>query len=186
MMRRSERRFTLTTSALRAPTSWRSSAVFSSLSLLSGRAIRASRRLFAVVVVVEFQVVVVEIVKLRRIRGLLEMEHRPLPAERGCPQSAVGIDGDGMSECGKKRGVVVRVGVTPTIGEIDIAFGGVVGTPHGFLIPRHHRLGQTAGCSAAAEDEAVRGEVGDPKMTPQRLHDEIRGAGDEDRLASGG
>src|SRR5271163_646293 len=180
MMRRSERRFTLTTRSLRAPTSWRSSAVFSSLSLLSGRAIRASCRLFAVVV--EFQVVVVEIVKLRRIRGLLEMEHRPLPAERGCPQSAVGIDGDGMSECGKKRGVVVRVGVTPTIGEIDIAFGGVVGTPHGFLIPRHHRLGQTAGCSAAAEDEAVRGEVGDAKMARERRHDEIRRTGDENWL----
>src|ERR1700735_2445455 len=118
MMRRSERRLTLTTRSLRAPTSWRSSAVFSSLSLLSGRAIRASRRLFAVVV--EFQVGVVKIVKLRRVRGLLEMEHRPLPAERGGPQSAVGIDGDRMSECGQKRCVVVRVGVTPAVGEIDI------------------------------------------------------------------
>src|SRR5580704_9051624 len=186
MMRRSERRFTLTTSSLRAPTSWRSSAVFSSLSLLSGRAIRASRRLFAVVVVVEFQVVVVEIVKLRRVRGLFEMEHRPLPAERSGPQSAVGIDGDGMSECGEKRCVVVRVGVTPAIGEIDIAFGGVVRTPHGFFIARHHRFGQTAGCAAAAENEAVRGEVGDAQMARQRRYDEIRRAGDEDWFDSGG
>src|SRR5271155_975700 len=153
MMRRSERRFTLTTRSLRAPTSWRSSAVFSSLSLLSGRAIRTSRRLFAVVV--GFQVGVVEIVKLRRVRGLFEMEYRPLPAERGCPQSAVGIDGDGMSEFGKKRGVVVRVGVTPAIGEIDIALGGVVRTPHRFFVARTHRLGQTTGCAAAAGDEAV-------------------------------
>src|SRR5271154_1723909 len=186
MMRRSERRFTLTTRSLRAPTSWRSSAVFSSLSLLSGRAIRASRRLFVVVVVVEFQVVVVEIVKLRRVRGLLEMEHRPLPAERGCPQSTVGIDGDRMSECGKKGCVVVRVGVTPAIGEIDIAFGGGVRTPHGFFVARHHRLGQTTGCAAAAEDEAIRREVGDAKMTRERRHDEIRRAGDEARLDSGG
>src|SRR5271155_2579537 len=139
MMRRSERRLTLTTRSLRGPTSWPTSARFSSLSFLSGRAIRASRRPFAVVVVVEFQVVVAEIVKLRRVRGLLEMEHRPLPAERGCPQSAVGIDGDGMAECGKKRCVVVRVGVTPAIGEIDIAFGGVVRTPHRFFVARTHR-----------------------------------------------
>src|SRR5271163_5150426 len=184
MMRRSERRFTLTTRSLRAPTSWRSSAVFSSLSLLSGRAIRASCRLFAVVV--EFQVVVVEIVKLRRIRGLLEMEHRPLPAERGCPQSAVGIDGDGMSDCGEKRGVVVRVGVTPAISQIDIALGGVVRTPHGFFVARHDRFGQTARRAAAAEDEAIRREVGDAQMTRQRRHDEIRRAGDEDWLDSGG
>src|SRR5271170_2369707 len=109
MMRRSERRLTLTTRSLRAPTSCRSSAVLSSLSFPSGRAIRASRRLFAVVV--EFQVVV-EIAGLHRVRGLLEMDNRPLPAERRSAQPAVGVDGDRMSERGQKRSVVMRVGVT--------------------------------------------------------------------------
>src|SRR5271167_2464510 len=113
MMRRSERRFTLTTSSLRAPTSCRSSAVFSSLSFASGRAIRASRRSFAVVV--EFFIcvtlVVVEIVALPGIRLLLEVEHRPLPAKRGGAQSVVGVYGDGMPQCGENRGVVMRIGV---------------------------------------------------------------------------
>src|SRR5271154_4565277 len=102
MMRRSDRRFTLTTRSPRAPTSLRNSAVFSSFSFPSGRAIRASRGLFGAVV--EFPVVV-EIFSLIRIRGLFEMEHGPLPAERGRAESAIGIDGNRMPERGEKRGV---------------------------------------------------------------------------------
>src|ERR1700691_6138181 len=152
MMRRSERRLTLTTRSLRAPTSCRSSAVFSSLSFPSGRAIRASRRLFAVVV--EFQVMI-EIAGRRRVRGLLEMNDRPLPAERGGAQPAVGIDGDGMPKRGEKRGVVMRIGVTPAIRQFHIVRGGVVRTPDRFLVARHHGFSQPAGRATAAEDDTA-------------------------------
>src|SRR5208282_896233 len=135
-------RFSLTTSSVRATTSWRSSAVLSSLSFPSGRAIRASRRSFDVLFEV---IVVVEGVRWLRRRGLLEMDHRPLPAERGCAQSAVGIDGHGMPESGEKRGVVMRVGVTPAIRQIDIAAGGVVRAPRRFFVAGHHGFGQPAG-----------------------------------------
>ena len=64
--------------SLRAPTSWRSSAVFSSLSLLPGRAIRASlSHPFLDCVPVP----AVDNRELRRVRGLFEMDHRPLPAD---------------------------------------------------------------------------------------------------------
>ena len=183
-MRRSERRFTLTTRSLRAPTSCFSSAVFSSLSLLQAAPSepRVDRSLSS------FESSGcghVEIVALRGIRCLLEMEHRPLPAERGRAQSAVGIDGDRMSERGQKGGVVMRVGVTPAIRQIDVVRGGVLRAPDRLFVARHDGFGQPAGGAAAAEDKSVRGEVGDAQMARQRRDDEIRRSGDQHRLDPG-
>src|SRR6266436_8995835 len=124
MMRRSERRFTVITRSRRAPTSCRSSAVLSSLSLLSGRAIRTSARISGVFLLVLFAVVLDfrEFVQLNAgvckftilLRLIfLETDNRPLPIGRSGAQPSIWIDCYRMPECGEERRVVVRIGVAP-------------------------------------------------------------------------
>ena len=119
------------------------------------------------------------------IRCLLEMDDRPLPAERGCAQSAVGIDGDRMPERGEKRGIVMRVGVAPAIRQIDSLAAAYSRAPRRFFVARHDRLGEPAGGATAAEDQSVRGEVGDSELARERRDDEVRRPGHEHRIDSG-
>src|SRR5260370_38851097 len=91
-----------------------------------------------------------------------------------------------MPQCGEKGRVVVRIGITPTIGEIDIPLGGILRAPDGLLIAGHHRRRETARGQTAAEDESVTGEVRDFEMTREWRHDEIGRAGYQHRYDSGG
>src|SRR4029077_20029499 len=101
MMRRSERRFVVITRSRRAPTSCRSSAVLSSLSLLSGRAIRTSagisgdRFVFFLVVGFDLGKFVDRFADVRKFTILrrlifLEADDRPLPIGRRCAQPSIG------------------------------------------------------------------------------------------------
>src|SRR6266851_5232385 len=159
MMRRSERRFVVITRSRRAPTSCRNSAVLSSLSLLSGRAIRTSagisgdRFLLLFAVVLDFRKFVqlsADVRKFTILRRLifLEADNRPLPIGRR-----------GMPECGKKSRVVVRIGVAPALTEVDIALGRILCAPHSLLIGRHHRRRQPASRKTAAVHESICREV---------------------------
>src|ERR1700676_483248 len=108
MRRRSEGRLVVMTRSFRAPTSCFNSAVFSSFSLASGRAIRsppASSLNQASHIVGDDIAVTI----------FFEMNDRPLPAHRGRTQPLVRIHRDRMPERGEKRQIVVRVGIAPAI-----------------------------------------------------------------------
>src|SRR5260370_15602065 len=91
-----------------------------------------------------------------------------------------------MAQRGKKGCVVVRIGITPTIGEIDIPLGGILRAPDRLLIGGHHRRRETARGETAAEDESVTGEVCDSEMPRERRDDEIRRTGYQHGPDSGG
>src|SRR5260370_9254945 len=123
---------------------------------------------------------------LVRSRSFLETNHGPWSIGRGRAQPSIGIDGYRMAQRGKKGCVVVRIGITPTIGEIDIPLGGILRAPDGLLIAGHHRRREAAGGQSAAVNESVTGEVRDFEMTREWRHDEIGRSGYQHRYDSGG
>src|ERR1700687_588800 len=117
MRRRSARRFVVITRSRRAPTACRSWAVLSSLSLLSGRAIRTSARIIGDLFLVLFAVVLDlrEFVRLsngvRKFTTLrrwifLETDNRPLPIGRGSapPSGPVFFPPPAPARWGRVRG----------------------------------------------------------------------------------
>src|SRR5262245_43519908 len=109
--RGAERRLSVTTRSRRAPGSWRSSAVVSSLSLLSGRAIRGPSQPIQ-------QPRAGSGVLPGRLGVVAETYNRPLAIVRGGEQAAVGIYRYRMPQCAKKWQVVIGIRVSPACGEI--------------------------------------------------------------------